>query len=228
MHVQDLSRFLAELKENNNRPWFVMNKPRYDILREEFLQLVGQLIVKLGKIDPEVAHCDAKKAMFRINRDVRFGADKSPYKTNFSASIVPTGRKKPSEGGGPAYYFHIDAQGKLFIAAGEYMPPAPRVLLVRQQIVKDPHGFAAMLKNKKFKAQFGDLQREHELARPPKGFAADSPHMHYLKLKDFIVWREFDLTARGSEELLTQLLEIFKDALPLIHWLRSAPLVAEA
>lgn len=226
MHVQDLCRFLAELKENNNRAWFVMNKPRYDILREEFLQLVTQLIAQLVKFDSEVAYCDAKKSLFRINRDVRFGADKSPYKTNFSASIVPNGRKKPSEGGGPAYYFHIDAMGKLFVACGEYMPPADRLLQIRKRVVADADGFAALLKNKKLKAEFGDLQREHELARPPKGFAADSPHMHYLKLKDFMVWREYDLNAKTSEELLLQLKAVYQAGFPLVQWLRTAPLAS--
>ena len=94
MHIRDLSRFLFELSESNNRAWFVMNKPRYDILRAEFLQLVTELIAGLSKTDPAIAACDPKKALFRINRDVRFRADKSPYKTTFSASILPSGRKK--------------------------------------------------------------------------------------------------------------------------------------
>ena len=72
MHLRDLTRFLQELTDNNNRPWFVMNKPRYDILREEFLELVTQVIIELGKMDPAVKFCNPKKAMFRINRDVRF------------------------------------------------------------------------------------------------------------------------------------------------------------
>ena len=113
MHLIDLQGFLSELSENNNRAWFVMNKPRYDILRAEFLQLVSELITGIQKFDPAIAGCEPKKALFRINRDVRFGHDKSPYKTTFSSSILPSGRKKPSEGGGPAYYFQLDANGWL-------------------------------------------------------------------------------------------------------------------
>ncbi|MBI3230681.1 MAG: DUF2461 domain-containing protein [Burkholderiales bacterium] len=224
MHLRDLTQFLAELKENNNRAWFVMNKPRYDILREEFLRVVAQLIVQLAKTDPEVTHCDAKKALFRINRDVRFGADKSPYKTTFSASIVPSGRKKPSEGGGPAYYFHIDASGTLFIASGEYMPPPERLKQIREQIVADESGFGKVLKNKKLLETFGGIQieRERQLARPPKGYSVDSPHLEYLKLKDFMVWVEAPLQLSNGEELVKHLADTYKNALPLVSWLRTS------
>ena len=141
MHLIDLRSFLSELADNNNRAWFVMNKPRYDILRAEFLQLVTELIAGIGQFDPAIIGCEPKKALFRINRDVRFAHDKSPYKTTFSASILPSGRKKPSEGGGPAYYFQLDGNGRLFYACGEYMPPSDRLKAIRERIVTDPDGF---------------------------------------------------------------------------------------
>ena len=117
MHLRDLTQFLSELGENNNRPWFIMNKPRYDILREEFLTVVTELIAELGKFDREVVACNPKKAMFRINRDIRFASDKRPYKTRFSAGITPKVLRRPSAGGGPTYYFHIDPDGTLLIGA---------------------------------------------------------------------------------------------------------------
>ena len=222
MHIRDLHRFLLELSDNNNRAWFVMNKPRYDILRAEFLALVTDLITQIAKFDPAVIGCEPKKALFRINRDARFAKDKAPYKTTFSASILPSGRKKPSEGGGPAYYFQIDANGKLFFAAGEYMPPADRLRAVRNLIVDDPKGFANVLKNKALKEQFGSLQEEGKLIRPPKGFDADDPNIEYIKLKNFIVWTEISLNKNAPELLLPQLVKGFKAAYPLVSWLRTA------
>ena len=121
MHLADLQAFLSELSENNQRAWMAMNKPRYDILRKEFLELTSGVIDGLKHIDPAIANTNPAKAIFRINRDIRFSHDKSPYKTTFSASLVPDGRKKPSEGGGPAYYFQFNAQGVLLFAVGEYM-----------------------------------------------------------------------------------------------------------
>lgn len=221
MHTRDLIRFLAELAENNNRAWFVMNKPRYDILRAEFLELTTKLIADISKFDPAIAGCNPKKALFRINRDIRFSHDKSPYKTHFSAAITASGLKKPSQGGGPAYYFHIDGSGMLLVAGGEYMPPADRLKALRQAIVDDPAGFAKVLKNRKLKGGFGDLQDEGKLQRPPKGFDADHPHIEYIKLKSFIVWKESSLTKRLPADLGKELVADFKDAYPLVTWLRQ-------
>src|SRR3954468_14078004 len=163
MHIRDLCQFLAELAENNNRAWFVMNKPRYDILRAEFLELVTEVIGGIARFDPAVADCNPKKALFRINRDMRFSHDKSPYKTNFSAAITASGLKKPSQGGGPAYYFHIDADSTLLIAGGEYMPPSDRLRSIRQHVIADATGFGKLLKNKKLKDAFGGLHEEGKL-----------------------------------------------------------------
>jgi uncharacterized protein (TIGR02453 family) len=220
MHLRDLTQFLAELSENNNRAWFVMNKPRYDILRAEFLELVTGLIREIAKFDPAVADCNPKKALFRINRDMRFSREKIPYKTHFSAAITASGLKKPSQGGGPAYYFHIDEKGLLLFAGGEYMPPSDRLRAIRQRIIDDPDGFAKLLKNRKLKQTYGDLQQEGKLTRPPKGYDADLPHIEYIKLKSFIVWQEIPaMKITGSLE--KTVLAGFRDAWPLVEWLRS-------
>lgn len=221
MHIRDLTQFLAELSENNNRAWFVMNKPRYDILRAEFLELVTELIAGIAKFDPAVAGCNPKKALFRINRDMRFSHDKSPYKTTFSAAITASGLKKPSQGGGPAYYFHIDAKSTLLVAGGEYMPPADRLRAIRQHVIADAAGFGKLLKNKKLNQTFGGLQQEGKLTRPPKGFDADAPHIEYIKLKNFIVWNETSLQKKFPADLRKELAAGFKDTYPLVTWLRQ-------
>ncbi len=220
MHIRDLTQFLAELSENNNRAWFVMNKPRYDILRAEFLELVTTLIADISKFDPAVVACNPKKALFRINRDMRFSKEKIPYKTHFSAAINASGLKKPSQGGGATYYFHIDQTGTLLIAGGEWMPPSERLRAIREHVITDAAGFSKLLKNKKLKETYGDLQQEGKLTRPPKGFDADVPHLEYIKLKSFIVWKEVDV--RKVSDLGKTLVSDFKDAYPLITWLRQA------
>jgi len=220
MHVRDLTAFLSELSENNNRAWFVMNKPRYDILRAEFLQLVIRLIADISKFDPAIAAVNPKKALFRINRDMRFSREKIPYKTHFSAALNASGLKKPSQGGGPTYYFHIDADGKLLIAGGEWMPPSDRLRAIRQHVLDDRTGFSKVLKNKKLVQTFGGLQEEGKLTRPPKGFSGEGPHAEYLKLKSFIVWVEIDVI-KYPDLLEAKLLSTFKDSWPLINWLRE-------
>lgn len=223
MHTRDLTRFLAELAENNNRPWFVMNKPRYDILREEFLELVTQLVAGTAKFDKNVANCNPKKALFRINRDIRFANDKSPYKTVFSGAVRPDGRKKPSDGGGPSYYFEVNHEGKLFFAAGEYMPPSHRLRAIRDHVIADPKGFSKAIKDKKLIATFGGLQEGDKLTRPPKGFSAEEPMIEFVKLRHFIVWNEIDLKPAYPTDLAPMVLAAFKDAYPLVNWLRGVP-----
>jgi uncharacterized protein (TIGR02453 family) len=221
MHLRDLIQFLVELSMNNNRAWFVMNKPRYDILRAEFLELVTRVIADISRFDPAVSDCNPKKALFRINRDMRFSLDKKPYKTHFSASITASGLKKPSQGGGPAYYFHINADGKLLVAGGEYMPPADRLRMIRNHVIDNATSFGKLVKNKKLNEAFGGLQEEGRLTRPPKGFDADAPHIEYIKLKNFIVWKEINLERSIPKDVRGDVLSLFKDAYPLVNWLRQ-------
>lgn len=228
MHLRDLTQFLNELNENNNRPWFLWNKPRYDILRAEFEQVVTQTIRELGKFDKEVAACDPKKAMFRIYRDTRFAADKTPYKTYFSAGIAPNNKRRPSHGAGPTYYFHIERDGKLLFGAGEYIPPAARLKAIREHVVNDAPGFSRMLKNKHLRATYGSLREEDgKLQRAPKGFDPDHPLVEFLKLKSFFVWKEVPLQLNAPDKLVPQLVQGFKDASALVSWLRGVPVVAQ-
>lgn len=223
MHLRDLTQFLSELKQSNTRPWFIMNKPRYDILRAEFLEVLSELIKEIAKFDRQVVACDPKKAMFRFQRDTRFSHDKTPYKTHFSAGIAPGDKRRPSEAGGPTYYFHIEADGTLLFGAGEYLPPAPRLKAIREHVVNDATGFSKMLKNKHLRATYGDLNPEDKLQRPPKGFDPDHPLVDYLKLKSYFVWIETKLDINAPEKLVPQLAQGFKDATALVTWLRGVP-----
>jgi uncharacterized protein (TIGR02453 family) len=221
MHLRDLTQFLSELSDNNNRPWFIMNKPRYDILREEFLAVLTELIKELGKFDRQVIACNPKKALFRINRDIRFSNDKSPYKTRFSAGITPSDKRRPSAAGGPTYYFHIEGNGTMLFGAGEYLPPPSRLRAIREHVVNDATGFAKVLKNRQLRQTYGDLQFEDTLQRPPKGFDAEHQHIGYLKLKSFFVWTEVKLKLNEPEQLVPDLARGLKDAFALVTWLRG-------
>ena len=218
MNVRALVEYLAGLAENNNRAWFAMTKPSYDILRAEFTELVGQLIAGAAKFDPAVAGQDPKKAQFRINRDLRFSKDKSPYKTHFSAVIAPAGRKDP----GSHYYFHIDHEGKLLVAGGCYMPPPDVLAKIRAYIVREPARFKRLLGSKTLWRHFGAFADEGKLARPPKGFAADAPYIDYIRQKSFIVWIEEPVRRRKDSDLAQAVIAGFKLSFPLICWLREA------
>ena len=96
--------FLRELRANNNREWFQDNKKRYDALRADFINDVGQLINRIATFDPEIAGLDARSCVYRIYRDLRFSPDKTPYKTYFSAYMTGFGGRSSAYGG---YYIHL-------------------------------------------------------------------------------------------------------------------------
>lgn len=218
MNTRELVNYLEGLAENNNRAWFAMNKPSYDILRGEFTALVARVIEGTAKFDPAVAGQDPKKAQFRINRDIRFSKDKSPYKTHFSAVIAPGGKKDP----GSHYYFHIDHAGKLLVAGGCYMPPPEVLAKIRADIAGRPQRFARLLRQKAMWAHFGGFAEEGKLARPPKGYGVDTPHIEYIKQKSFIAWTETPVRGMDGDALTRDIVAGFRRALPLVAWLREA------
>jgi uncharacterized protein (TIGR02453 family) len=122
-------QFLQSLQKNNNKPWFDENRKKYESAKENFAEFVEALINGIAAFDPTIQNLTAKNCMFRINRDVRFSKDKSPYKTNMGASISKGGKKINLAG----YYFHCEP-GKSFAAGGFYMPMAPELAKIRQEI----------------------------------------------------------------------------------------------
>src|ERR1700734_3777017 len=109
-------KFLKDLKKNNNKPWFESNRKKYEDAKADFSKFIQGIIEKHAKKDKTLKDLKAKDCMFRINRDVRFSKDKSPYKTNFGASINRGGKKSLFAG----YYFHCEP-GESFAGGGLWM-----------------------------------------------------------------------------------------------------------
>lgn len=220
MHIPALLQFLKELSENNNRPWFLHNKPNYDILREEFTELVADIIQRIAKFDDRIEHVDPKKSLFRIYRDVRFSHNKDPYKTQFSAMI---GEKKDHKAV-PGYYFQINHEGVLGMGGGVYMPEPPTLNKIRHDILTNPERITAVLKNKRFIATYGGIAEEDRMMRAPKGYQhlpADHPLLDQIKNRHFFGFLEFNLKKHKSKDLAAEIAGNFEDLYPLISWLRE-------
>ncbi len=216
MLAKETVDFLKKLDKNNDRDWFNANKPRYIDANDNIIAMTDELIGRIAKFDPTVAGIDPKSCVFRIYRDVRFSKDKSPYKTNLGAFIVPGGK----QGSSPGYYFHIQPK-MFFAAAGKHMPDASELLKIRNAIVKNTKDFTKIVEAKNFKDRFGELNGDR-LVRPPKGFSADHPAIEYLKLKSFTVSQEFTEKEALGKDYSKALAETFKAAYPLIEFLRNA------
>ncbi len=174
--------FLTQLNLNNNREWFQINKKLYDASKREVESFVDSIIPEIAKYDPGVKFVEAKDCLFRIFRDVRFGKDKSPYKTNLGAWITPAGRKSP----GPGYYIHIQPGGS-FLAGGVYMPEPDQLKKIRQEIYYNFGEFKTILAEKSFRKYFDGISEMDKQKLAPRDFPKDFPDIDLLKHKHYTV-----------------------------------------
>jgi len=162
---KDYLEFFKELAPNNNKEWFDNNRKRYLIsVKEPFKKFVTDLIQEISKRDDEV-QIEAKDAIFRINRDIRFSKDKTPYKLNNSAIISKSGRKDKNY---PGIYIELSPD-KFRFYGGVYMPDAGQIQKIREAIVNQGDEFSRILNNKDFKSKFGEMKGERN-KRIPKEF----------------------------------------------------------
>ncbi|MFC2115609.1 DUF2461 domain-containing protein [Bacteroidota bacterium] len=208
--------FISDLKKNNHKEWFHANRARYDEARAEFLAMVEVLVSEIGVFDPDLGSVNPKSALFRINRDIRFSKDKSPYKTNFGAFIIKGGKKSGNAG----YYFHLEPGGT-FVGGGIYHP-APEILkVVRSEIYGNPEEFHDIINEKTFKDYFGDMY-DDRLKTAPKGYPKDFEYIELLTYKSYIVSRQFDENSINRDEFLRQTLEAYRRMYPLIRFINYA------
>jgi uncharacterized protein (TIGR02453 family) len=211
-------KFLKDLKKNNNKPWFEKNKDLYLGAKEDIEHLVEQVIEGFGKIDPEIAALLPKDCTYRIYRDVRFSKDKTPYKTNMGAYLNKGGKKTPTAG----YYMHFES-GRNMAGGGLWMPLAPELNKVRQEIDYSLTEWNTILRARAFKKNFPEgLEQEDLLSRPPKGYGEDNPAIEHLKLKSFIVTRPFTDAEVQSKSFLKELLKTFESMKDFVYFLNRA------
>lgn len=214
MDIAALLKFLGELKENNSKEWFDTNRKTYENLRKDWIILVDEIIAGIATFDPEIGTLKAKDCIFRINKDIRFSKDKSPYKTNFGASIN-IGGKKEFLGG---YYFHL-APEEIFIAGGTYMPSPPALAAIRQEIDYNLKEFKLLVEDKKVLKRFGKLDGE-KLSRPPKGYDEENPAIDYLKLKSLVLVQHLTPEELKPNKILKTILSSFELMKPFNDFLR--------
>lgn len=213
-------KFIKDLKKNNNKPWFDANRKRYEEAKADFANFIQQVIDGHGKKDKTIAGIKAKDCLFRINRDVRFSKDKSPYKTNFGASINKGGKKAFSTAG---YYFHLEP-GQCFVGGGIYQPEPDALKKVRQEIDYNFKDFKKIIGSKKFKSLYGDLDKSAEfiLSRVPKGYEPDNPAAEYLKLKSYIAFFQIKDDELISKNLVKKTTEAFAVLQPLLDFINES------
>lgn len=209
-------KFLKQLAKNNSKEWFDANRKTYESSKAEFEAIVKSVIDKSTSFDKGLAGLEARKCLFRINRDIRFSKDKAPYKLNMGASMNPGGKKEMGAG----YYIHIEP-GKCFLAGGCYMPPPEVLAKIRQEIDYNTADFKKILNAKDFKTYFKELSQDDKLKTAPKGYAKDHAELGLLQHKHFIVVHNLKDSDVTDKNFPTYAAKVFKAMLPMNQFLRA-------
>ena len=219
MITKEALQFLADLIANNNTEWMHANKKRYENYKKDYHAFIASLLDEMKKLDPTLEPLEVKNCTFRINRDIRFSKDKSPYKTNMGAWFTQNKFKKNS----PGYYIHFE-KGNSFIAGGVWCPEPNELKLIRKEIEFFHDDLEAVISDKKFKSTFGDLDRDENntLKKAPKDFDPNHPAIEFLKLKSYTVSQKIDdnlFTSKDFSKTIAQKLILMK---PMNDFLRRA------
>ena len=209
--------FIKDVTANNNREWFAENKERYETAKADVLAFIDQLIPELAAADPAFSvETQSKKCLLRIYRDVRFSKNKDPYKNNYGIYFAVKG-KGVNE---PGYYLHIQP-GACFFAAGVWMPQAPELKKIREEIDYNTSEFLDIINAKDFKKTF-ELSQEDKLKNAPKGYETDHPQIEFLKLKSFTATFPIKDEEFFKPEIVNKLKNAFESVYPFILFLRKA------
>lgn len=222
--MDSIIRFLRDLRDNNNRPWFMAHKDEYLCCQQRFEALTARLIEGVASFDNTVRGLQPKDCTYRIYRDTRFSADKSPYKTYMGCYICPGGKKSGYVG----YYFHIgtggaDADGyptAHLLAVGDYCYEPKVLQILREDIAGGDGDFDDIIRNQCSPLFW--LDQTGALKRNPKGFDADAPYPEYLRLKVFSLCYEPDDAFVTAPDVADRVIDLFRTTLPFTRYINRA------
>jgi uncharacterized protein (TIGR02453 family) len=217
--TRDTFTFLDDLAKNNDREWFDAHRHRYEThVKEPALRFIMDFAPELHRISPHF-RADPRPvggSLFRINRDIRFSKDKSPYKTHTG---IHFSHESGKDAHAPVFYLHLEPR-QVFVGVGIWRPDAPTLKRIRARLVEDTAGWKRTINGKAFRERFqlsGD-----SLERVPRGYDADHPLAVDLKRKDFIGVCSLDQAAITSATLPRQFAAICRDGKAFVGYLCKA------
>lgn len=208
--------FLRALARNNRREWFQEHKEAYlQTVKEPMEEFVLAMGEEFARFAPEFL-ATPKASAYRIYRDTRFSADKTPYKTHAGAVFPCRGLGKH---GGAGFYVHVSAE-QLFVGGGLYMPAPADLLAVREHLARKHHLFRKRISAKTFTERFGSLSGE-QLTRVPRGFPKDHPGADLLRRKQFLAMRPLEPMLAMQRQFFEEAVESFQVLLPVLRFLNE-------
>jgi uncharacterized protein (TIGR02453 family) len=208
--------FLRALKRNNDRDWFRERRPVFDEhVHAPMVAVIEQLAVDFRQLAPELV-ADPRRSIYRIYRDTRFSPDKSPLKTHIAAVFPPRDGERHTSAG---LYLEV-GHGWVWAGGGLYRPTPLALHRVRDHIAANTTQFRALVTAPAFRRQCGTLQGD-SLTRVPRPFPADHPAAGYLRMKQFLAFREFPATLAASPRFYASVLGVFASIAPLVRFLND-------
>lgn len=214
----DFLEFFKELAPNNHKDWFDENRKRYHkVIKDPFYAFVDELIPEIAKIDKTKYDISAKDCVFRINRDIRFSKDKSPYKLKMSAIISPGGKKDKTY---PGLYFEMGPED-FRIYGGVYMLDKDQLYECREAIVNNLSKFNKLIGDKKFKEVYGELHGEKNKIIP-KEFKEVGAKQDLVFNKNWYYFTKMDPEVILKDDFKEMLIENYKIGKPVKDFFEKA------
>lgn len=208
---KDFVDFYKELAANNNKDWFDLNRKRYEeSVKKPFAAFVQDFINEMAKSNPVYKELTASECIFRINRDIRFSKDKTPYKLFSSAVISPNGKKSDSVHG---IYFELNPEA-VRVYGGIYEIDKERLMQVREGIAGHLKEFRSIIDSKAFVSTFGEILGDKNKIIPAE-FKEAAQKEPLLFNKQFYVMCEFPADLITSPDLLKTLRNCYEVIMPL-------------
>lgn len=219
--------YLKDLKKNNHKEWFDLNRDRYEEELDKVRTFAEDVLQNMRAFD-EIETKSGRKSLQRIYRDVRFSKNKTPYKTHWGGGFKRATKLK--RGG---FYYHIEP-GNSFIGGGFWGPSSKDLLHLRKQMASDPESIRKILNSNAFKNSFGELRGE-QVKTAPKGFSKEDPAIDLLRFKQFLVKKDFTDAQVKTPGFSKEVAQGFREMLPffnlmsdlLTHDLNGTPIPEE-
>lgn len=212
--------FLKELKENNTKEWFEQNRNLYENYKSDILELTENLLTELSKFDETIsnAQLNPKKCITRVNRDLRFTKDKTPYK-NYVLLVF---NKNGFHGNTAGYYLQIEPNSN-FLGGGIWQTTSELLKKIRSEIDYSFSDINNIITSNKFKNTFPNgIQGVGKLKRIPQGYEESNPASELLKMKGFCTKEVITDKLLTSKNCIESIVDVFKTSKPLIDYINKA------
>lgn len=189
MLTKNAIQFIDDLTKNNATEWMHANKKRYEEFKKSYHSYIAIILAEMKPLDKLLEPLEIKNCTFRINRDIRFSKDKSPYKTNIGVWLSQNKNRKNS----PGYYIHFE-KGNSFVAGGVWCPEVNELKQIRKEIEFFHEDLETILNNTDFKKEYNSLSIDdtNKLKKVPKDFDPNHPAVELLKFKSFTASQKLD------------------------------------